>query len=123
MNNEIFFRMNNEIFFSIIDDEYKFQEEIKKHFNSVLKFYNKSYRCKYNNMGVKCYKHKVYGYKNDSRMYCRNHKLPGMVNLVSKKCIVSNCNKTAFFNYPGYKKEYCNIHKKSNMINIINKIS
>ncbi len=107
---------------SNIDNEIKILNEIEKHFQKVenyIKINNLIYpfnKCKYI---LGCSKAKVYGYKNGPRLYCKKHKLPNMINLVSKKCIISDCDKVAFFNYIGYKKQYCNIHKKPNMINII----
>lgn len=44
-----------------------------------------------------------------------------MSNVISKKCIVDNCNKQPTFNYINLKGAYCSEHKKDNMINVVNK--
>ncbi len=62
-----------------------------------------------------------YNFKGKPTLYCSKHKLDGMVDLVSKKCIEPGCDKCASFNTykEGEKKpEYCGIHKKEGMINI-----
>ena len=45
-----------------------------------------------------------------------------MINVISKRCIESNCNKQPVFNLPTENKAiYCSEHKKENMINVKHK--
>ena len=45
-----------------------------------------------------------------------------MINIISKKCIIDNCNTTARYNYFNIKiKLYCSKHKLENMIDITKK--
>jgi EsV-1-7 cysteine-rich motif len=54
--------------------------------------------------------------------YCKTHKLPGMVDVKSKRCIYPECTTQPNFNKPGEKVgEYCGKHKLPGMIDVKNK--
>ena len=53
--------------------------------------------------------------------YCSVHKLPSMVNVISRLCFHEGCKKRPFFNYEGLKLMYCSAHKENGMINLISK--
>ena len=55
-------------------------------------------------------------------LYCNDHKLPDMINVVSKCCLESGCMKIPNFNVAGETKGlYCNDHKLPDMIDVKNK--
>ena len=99
-----------------------------------------------------CNKEASYNYKNcKKRLYCNTHKLPKMINVVTKRCSHPNCDKLAIantkyckthsttklhpnlpycifcdkrasFNFMHYKRpEYCNFHKLDGMIDVVSK--
>lgn len=58
-------------------------------------------------------------------MYCADHKLNNMIDVINEKCEFNNCTIRACFNYENEKKgKYCSEHKLINMVNIkdINRI-
>jgi uncharacterized protein YajQ (UPF0234 family) len=83
------------------------------------KIINKKYNiCIHND----CNKHTCFNYKNKSKaLYCKQHKLPDMVDIKHKKCITCNI-KRPNFNYKNELKGlYCNDCKLPDMVDIINK--
>jgi hypothetical protein len=64
-----------------------------------------------------------YNYSNEkTAIYCFEHKLENMVNIVSKSCIFEGCNIRPSYNYDGETKRlYCKTHKLDNMIDIASK--
>lgn len=54
-----------------------------------------------------------------NRLYCVNHKLEGMINLIRPVCI--KCYKKATHGYPGGSRMYCQDHAPEDMINIVPK--
>ena len=64
-----------------------------------------------------------FNYSNETKgLYCNEHKLDGMVNVVSKKCNNPDCNKQPWYNYMNEKKGlYCTVHKLDGMIDILHK--
>jgi hypothetical protein len=65
----------------------------------------------------------VYNYYGQSKaIYCAQHKLPNMINIISKRCIYEGCMIIPNYNYDGQTKSlYCAQHKLDNMIDIKNK--
>jgi hypothetical protein len=64
-----------------------------------------------------CDKIPVFNYENKKNgIYCNEHKLENMVDVISKKCL--KCNKHAIYNFKGEYAIYCNEHKLENMINV-----
>lgn len=59
-----------------------------------------------------------YNYRGEKkRLYCKNHKLEGMINISNTLCL--NCNKTASYNYEDEGIPlYCKQHKMFMMINV-----
>ena len=56
------------------------------------------------------------------RLFCKLHKLDGMVDIINKKCTQKECKIRPHFNYENEKKPiYCFIHKLDGMIDIISK--
>jgi hypothetical protein len=54
-----------------------------------------------------------------SGLYCSNHKLEGMMNVTSKKCIHEGCKIRANYNKEGEKEAlYCASHKKDGMVDV-----
>jgi len=55
-------------------------------------------------------------------VYCKTHKIDGMVNVTKVICEYKDCMTTPIFNYRGDKHgKYCSKHKESNMIDIFSK--
>ena len=52
-----------------------------------------------------CKKSPGFNYENEkTRLYCKLHKKPGMVDIKTKKCIENNCRKQPAFNYKNEQK-------------------
>lgn len=62
----------------------------------------------------------IYNYENnDTPIYCFNHKLENMVNVISDICVYPNCKTRSCFNYIGFKKGiFCVDHKLDEMIRV-----
>ena len=55
-------------------------------------------------------------------LYCNEHKLDNMIDVINKKCIFKDCLKISNYNYEDQKYGiYCNEHKLNDMIDIKNK--
>jgi hypothetical protein len=55
-------------------------------------------------------------------LYCNEHKLSNMINVLVKQCIHPDCKTRPHFNMPNQKGGlYCSIHKLTNMVNVIEK--
>src|SRR5689334_6928887 len=67
-----------------------------------------------------CQISKRYNYANENEgIYCNNHKLKDMVNVVDKKCRFEGCCTIPNYNYPGeIGGKYCFSHKKEEMIDV-----
>ena len=70
-----------------------------------------------------CNKQSTYNYEGQIKaLYCNSHKLPDMVNTISKRCQQDGCNKQPVYNYEGQSKAlYCATHKLLDMIDIKSK--
>jgi len=63
-----------------------------------------------------CGKRSGYSYAGQSALYCKSHKLEGMIDVIHKKCEFSGCETRACYNYIGMKSGvYCKRHKLENM--------
>ncbi len=52
-------------------------------------------------------------------LYCKKHKLEGMVNVKNKPCIYPECKTQSYYNIVGETKGlYCAVHKLEGMINV-----
>jgi hypothetical protein len=62
----------------------------------------------------------TYGFELDSRAStCKKCIKPGMINIISEKCIEPGCDKISQnYDYPNGKGQYCVNHKKHGMINV-----
>ena len=67
-----------------------------------------------------CIKRSTYNLPTEIKaIYCKKHKLPIMIDVISKKCFAEGCVKQPAYNIPTETKAlYCNEHKLENMINI-----
>jgi hypothetical protein len=55
-------------------------------------------------------------------IYCNEHKLDGMENIIKKYCEYEGCKVTASFNYnEEFTKRFCEKHKLEGMINVKDK--
>jgi hypothetical protein len=55
--------------------------------------------------------------------FCKEHKEPGMVDVINKKCIEEGCPKTPVYNFQGQiTRLYCKDHCKPGMINLKDKL-
>ena len=52
-------------------------------------------------------------------IFCKKHKLDGMINVIIKHCIYDNCTKTQIYNFLGQLPQYCFDHKLDNMVNVL----
>jgi hypothetical protein len=72
----------------------------------------------------KCNKNAAYNYKDiNEKLYCNDHKMENMINLVSKKCEFNDCYLKPSFNFDNQKAKFCSTHKVEGMINIAHKTS
>jgi hypothetical protein len=64
-----------------------------------------------------------YNYDGQTKpLYCNQHKLPNMIDIINKRCQNEGCMKQPNYNYDGKTKPlYCNQHKLDNMIDIKHK--
>ena len=71
---------------------------------------------------VGCGKRASFNHKDKSKgIYCSNHKLDDMVDVVNKHCIYEGCSYSPSCNLPGNKiRLYCSKHKLENMICVMN---
>ena len=103
------------------------QNEIKKQSEKINKLEsNKSSKITNKNICIypDCNKFPLYNIKGVTKpMYCIYHKLPEMVNVVSKTCIYPGCTVQPSYNIDGVNKPlYCMKHKLNNMINVKDKL-
>jgi hypothetical protein len=71
----------------------------------------------------KCNNRPLYNYKGEKMgIYCKEHKLDDMIDVLNKTCIIGNCELKPSYNYKG-KKEYlyCKTHKLDDMVDIKHK--
>lgn len=71
-----------------------------------------------------CRKDASFNFKDDKKLlYCKSHKITGMINIKSKKCEYEGCNiiNPAFNNKGEIKGKFCFSHKSENMINVVSK--
>lgn len=70
-----------------------------------------------------CLKHSNFNYPGQKPQYCKTHKLQGMTDVKTKKCIFNECNKIPVFNYSGHTVGlYCGSHRLPGMKDIKSKI-
>jgi len=69
-----------------------------------------------------CKKTAYFNYSgNTIGVYCKEHALEGMVNVVDKKCQEPQCDKRPLYNMPGIKPPvYCKMHALHGMIDVMN---
>lgn len=84
--------------------------------------------CKFNKYNIKCTKSATYNFKDQKkRLYCNEHKEPGMVNIKIDNRICITCkeqgeSKRCSFNFPDEKKpKFCKAHSHPGMINLNSK--
>jgi hypothetical protein len=67
-----------------------------------------------------CRKKAKFNYEGETQgLYCKDHMLPGMIDVVNKKCEHTGCRKRPKFNYDGEKKGlYCKDHMLPGMVNV-----
>jgi hypothetical protein len=70
-----------------------------------------------------CKKQAIYNVEGKkSGLYCSNHKLEGMVDVKSKRCIHEGCDVRPNYNVEGEKTAlYCSNHKLEGMVDVVNK--
>jgi hypothetical protein len=55
--------------------------------------------------------------------YCKEHKLPDMVNVINNRCLEEGCLKFSSYNFKGEKKKkYCRDHKEEGMVDVRSKL-
>lgn len=61
-----------------------------------------------------------FNYKNEIKgLYCYEHKLENMINVIIRRCIFDSCETTASFNHEDeITPKYCARHKLGDMVNI-----
>ncbi len=82
----------------------------------IMKVYKLKKYCQYND----CYIISSFNYPGcDSKIFCKKHKLNGMILKRSKTCL--KCNKYPTFNYNNSTCGlYCKVHKLENMVAVVN---
>jgi hypothetical protein len=70
---------------------------------------------------INCSKRASYNILGKKAIYCGEHKLDGMIDVIHKRCISENCNKQPIYNVLGKKAIYCGEHKLNGMIDVISK--
>lgn len=72
--------------------------------------------CKYNNCSI----YANFNYPTETtRLYCKQHALPNMIDISKSVCIENNCSSRSNFNYKEFNNPlYCSKHKKLNMANV-----
>ena len=110
-------KYEDDIFTNNISEDEDDKEDDKKYENNYIT--KKSRKCVFEN----CNKIPSYNYINEKKaIYCVNHKLEHMIDIIHKKCVFENCNKIPSYNYINEKKAiYCVNHKLEHMIDIIHK--
>jgi hypothetical protein len=70
-----------------------------------------------------CKKQAIYNHLNEKKpLYCNEHKLVDMIDVIHKKCISPDCNKQPSYNHLNEKKGlYCKDHKLDDMLDVKNK--
>jgi len=70
-----------------------------------------------------CKKRSYFNYEGEKQaLYCKDHMLPGMVNVKSRKCEHPGCRKRPLFNYEGETQGlYCKDHMLPGMVNVVDK--
>ena len=73
---------------------------------------------------LKCKKGATFNFIGESKgRFCSSHKLPEMVNVVSKVCEHQGCNIQPTFNFIGESKgRFCSSHKLPDMVNVKSKV-
>ena len=66
-----------------------------------------------------CTKHPSFNVEGATRLYCKTHKLQGMVDVKNKTCVEIDCDIRAYYNNEGESIGiYCKKHKKQDMIDV-----
>ena len=70
-----------------------------------------------------CNKIPIFNYQDETKgIYCGDHKLKDMMDVVNIKCLENGCNKRPNYNFQDEKKGiFCGKHKKENMVNVVDK--
>lgn len=76
-------------------------------------------KCKVNN----CYVQPHFNFDGEKKpLYCLQHKLEGMIDIINKRCKEKNCSVQPSFNHKGEKKAvYCFQHKLNDMVDVRSK--
>lgn len=71
----------------------------------------------------KCNKRPGYNFPNEKvPLYCHDHKLNGMVDIVNRSCPLPNCYRQPRYNYMGNKTGmFCSDHKEQGMVDVLTK--
>ena len=70
---------------------------------------------------VGCKREPIFNTEGEVPIYCNEHKLVGMVDVVHKKCIHDGCKKRPSFNKEGEVPIYCGEHKLGGMVDVLHK--
>jgi len=68
-----------------------------------------------------CKKRPTYNFDGKNAIYCVQHKVNGMVDVISRRCITDGCTKRATFNFINKKPEFCADHKIQDMVDVAHK--
>jgi hypothetical protein len=61
---------------------------------------------------IVCNKQAFFNYQGEKPIYCKNHRKPDMINVVSKRCIIKGCTIQSNYNFECETTGlYCNDHK------------
>ena len=96
-------------------------------------FYGKPLRCKehkgdYKLVSQLCHEGNckiipIYNKEGETKaLYCSQHKLDGMIDIIHNACFYENCKTRPIYNYNGENKPlYCLTHKLDGMVNVVSK--
>src|SRR5437868_2311353 len=74
-------------------------------------------------LDLNCNKSASYGFITDKkRLYCKDHHVPGTINVSHKLCEYPSCDIRAHFNLKGMKAKFCEDHSEKDMVNVVNKL-
>jgi hypothetical protein len=118
-------------------DEHKICNSCKK--NLPITSYNKNSKSKIQSRCIKCSERRLvkdkkicekegcntratFNFKGQTKRFCNKHKEIGMINVVTKKCENTDCDRIAIYNFINEPiRKYCSIHREIGMVNIKHK--
>lgn len=68
-----------------------------------------------------CGKRANFGYEKKKSLYCADHKLDDMMDVIHKKCASAGCDTLPYFGFKAGPADYCSKHKLEGMIDVIHK--